>query len=1206
MALDLKINVGDASSSLAAINANLTTLKTQLDSFKGSSSLETTLQRISQMTGFSKTVSDNVDKLAKALQGLENAGSAANALSSVSKSMERLDGLKIGTVVTNITRLTSALSTLQAPPSLHRFANDLNTIATAATALQGKVGTLKSAINALNSPPGLLKIADDATKAEGSVSKLAGSMKFLGSATSVATGLIAGFGISLGGVGIAQFVTSAWDASRAVTQFNTQLTGVTGSGTMAAAELNYVKTAAINMGLPLKEALKGYQGLMQAFQGKEGGAENAKTIFEGFSTALAALGANSEQSERTFRALTQMVNKGKITAEEFTQQLGDGVIPAMRVMEQATGKSSAEIFKLMEAGELGVNELVKMAETLKLRFGPSLAEALNTPMGAMNQLNSAIDLLKASFGQNMGEAMKAGLQALTRAFIETKTEVNSAGQTITTFTGNLTPFGQAIANIGTVVGTAFGGIASAIGFLGSNWSTVASVLTGVVTYFGLAATSSVTFSGGLGVLATAAGAVVKVLGTWPALIGAAVTVIDMIAQSMGGWTSITNSLIMAFYSLGNALGVISDESYNAAVDRYTERMAALKNGTQQTAAATAALGTATASTASSISYAGSSASSASSGMSSLGSSTKAAADGFASLNAVSPQLEAGLDAVATGGNDLNTMLGFVSSSSTEASFGMNKLDAAGTSLDTHLGSAADRGNRFSGIITKTGDASSKASTGIDKTATSVNSVATSASEASTPMSTVSDKMQGVASSANTASEQASGLAGGISRSASAASGAIGSIDALAEAYGRLAKAASAAKAAQGGGDAGGDAEFGSGAGGGIVGALPRSQTASFSAFANAPSFAGGTANTNNYSATLPGGGIPSILHANEAVVPLTGGGSIPVEGGGGATTTSGGPSPIMMELLTLAQLDYTLQGEIKVELYRIWESIDLFMTVSKEHWTKVDADHLQMINHLGVIRTAMLLENSYSAAMITAIEALPAKMDGVISAIDTMRTSLEASLSSMASAMNSMSSNMSSSSTTSSSSATPSSTSSSATTSASTTTSTTSSANSGAFNQGNPNGNDQGVLRQNGKIIAIQNEDGVWTGKFAQASFATGSPNAWRDVRGLPHYADGTPSTSADGSGGFPAILHPDEAVIPLPDGRTVPVTFTNGMETGGGGSGESKVVINVNMQVDAKDASSFAASKKQMMQELEAELKKTARKIGVVSAEDDPTMRVS
>ena len=67
-----------------------------------------------------------------------------------------------------------------------------------------------------------------------------------------------------------------------------------------------------------------------------------------------------------------------------------------------------------------------------------------------------------------------------------------------------------------------------------------------------------------------------------------------------------------------------------------------------------------------------------------------------------------------------------------------------------------------------------------------------------------------------------------------------------------------------------------------------------------------------------------------------------------------------------------------------------------------------------------------------------------------------------------------------------------------------------------------------------------------------------------PHYAEGTPNTS----GGMPAILHDNEAVIPLTRGRKVAV------EMAGGNRGQ---VINNNFHVSTPDANSFRKSKQQI-----------------------------
>ena len=65
--------------------------------------------------------------------------------------------------------------------------------------------------------------------------------------------------------------------------------------------------------------------------------------------------------------------------------------------------------------------------------------------------------------------------------------------------------------------------------------------------------------------------------------------------------------------------------------------------------------------------------------------------------------------------------------------------------------------------------------------------------------------------------------------------------------------------------------------GGYAGDRLASQRIDMSMFSSAPAFADGTANTSKYLSRVSGGGIPSILHPNEAVVPLSRGRSIPVD-----------------------------------------------------------------------------------------------------------------------------------------------------------------------------------------------------------------------------------------------------------------------------------------------------------------------------------------
>jgi hypothetical protein len=74
----------------------------------------------------------------------------------------------------------------------------------------------------------------------------------------------------------------------------------------------------------------------------------------------------------------------------------------------------------------------------------------------------------------------------------------------------------------------------------------------------------------------------------------------------------------------------------------------------------------------------------------------------------------------------------------------------------------------------------------------------------------------------------------------------------------------------------------------------------------------------------------------------------------------------------------------------------------------------------------------------------------------------------------------------------------------------------------------------------------------------------------VPHYAEGTANTS-----GIPAMLHDNEAVIPLSRGRKVPVEINDNGK--GRNSGRGGTVINNNFNIQTPNADSFRKSRNQV-----------------------------
>lgn len=132
---------------------------------------------------------------------------------------------------------------------------------------------------------------------------------------------------------------------------------------------------------------------------------------------------------------------------------------------------------------------------------------------------------------------------------------------------------------------------------------------------------------------------------------------------------------------------------------------------------------------------------------------------------------------------------------------------------------------------------------------------------------------------------------------------------------------------------------------------------------------------------------------------------------------------------------------------------------------------------------------------------------------------------------------------------------------------------------GNVSGTGQGGFGLGGII-------GAFFGSLADGGYSTAAPamasaplSAFRHA---PHYASGTANTS-----GIPAILHDNEAVIPLSKGRKVPVEFGESAARGGG-----NMIQNFHWTVNAPDPDAFRKSQKQTLAEAGVASRKAMRDI--------------
>ena len=153
-------------------------------------------------------------------------------------------------------------------------------------------------------------------------------------------------------------------------------------------EMEFTRRAADDLGVDFLMAARNYSRLQIAAQGTNLAGENTRFIWTSMAASAKVLRASQEELDGVFTALEQIMSKGSVQAEELTGQLGDRLPGAVNIMAAALGKSTGELRKMMEQGQITRDSLVLMAEEMKKRYGKELPQAASDLDAQMARLGN--------------------------------------------------------------------------------------------------------------------------------------------------------------------------------------------------------------------------------------------------------------------------------------------------------------------------------------------------------------------------------------------------------------------------------------------------------------------------------------------------------------------------------------------------------------------------------------------------------------------------------------------------------------------------------------------------------------------------------------------------------------------------------------------------------------------------------------------------
>lgn len=329
------------------------------------------------------------------------------------KAVAKATGQSAQEMQTQLDRAMKSISADTATKSLERMARQM--------------GLAKSEMQALGQQMGLSSQTIETLT--GKLSGARSGMSALVSLSSPLAGAIAG-AFSVGA--IVSFITEIANTKMQFEAFERTLKMVTGSQTGAALAMESLSEVSNRLGLRLTDAADGYKLIAAAARGTTlEGAETKKT-FEAVASSASVLGLSASDTNGILLALSQMISKGKVQAEELRGQLGERLPGAFQIAARAMGMTTGELDKLLTSGGLATDVFLPKFTSELLKSGQGADGAGNTTQAAFNRMTNSWDSLKAALGETtaFGAAI-AAVNAIGSAADTVANKIRSLSETLT-------------------------------------------------------------------------------------------------------------------------------------------------------------------------------------------------------------------------------------------------------------------------------------------------------------------------------------------------------------------------------------------------------------------------------------------------------------------------------------------------------------------------------------------------------------------------------------------------------------------------------------------------------------------------------------------------------------------------------------------------------------------------------------------------------
>lgn len=194
------------------------------------------------------------------------------------------------------------------------------------------------------------------------------------------------------------FMDRVLDTTRDLEKAQRTLEYATGDG---AAAMAFVRRTSQELGLELISTAQAYAKFASATRGTALEGYQTQAVFRAVASAATVMGLSADETSGALLALSQMVSKGKVAAEELRGQLGERLPGAFGISARAMGKTTQEFDKMLQEGKVLADDfLPKFARELKATLGDQTYLASLGPTAQVNRLKNAFTDLLSAIGKS--------------------------------------------------------------------------------------------------------------------------------------------------------------------------------------------------------------------------------------------------------------------------------------------------------------------------------------------------------------------------------------------------------------------------------------------------------------------------------------------------------------------------------------------------------------------------------------------------------------------------------------------------------------------------------------------------------------------------------------------------------------------------------------------------------------------------------------